>query len=216
MKLNTQQLIESLSRDVPRVGANALAKRIGFGIVGGCLVTTVLVIGVLGVRSDWQLAVLSFSFWMKWTYTVSLGGIGTAFALARLARPISGSLRSLWLLAIPVVMVAGVGIHELATAPPDTWRALWLGRSWIICPWLVLTLAAPIFAGLLWAFRTLAPTRLRLAGAAAGLAAGAWGAAVYCLHCPETSAIFVITWYSLGIILASGAGAVIGPRLMRW
>jgi hypothetical protein len=216
MMLNSQQLIGILSRDVPRVAPDALAKRIGLGIAGGSLVTTVLVIGLLGVRSDLQLAILGFSFWMKWAYAVSLGSIATAFAVARLARPISGSLRSLWLLAIPIIMVAGIGIHELAAAPPATWRALWLGRSWIICPWLVLTLAAPIFAGLLWAFRKLAPTRLRLAGAAAGLAAGAWGAAVYCLHCPETSAIFVITWYSLGIILAAGAGAVVGPRLMRW
>ena len=59
-------------------------------------------------------------------------------------------------------------------------------------------------------------TRLRAAGGAAGLAAGAWAATIYCLHCPETSAIFVLTWYSVGIMLAAGAGAVLGPRLMRW
>jgi hypothetical protein len=86
----------------------------------------------------------------------------------------------------------------------------------MICPWLVLTLAVPIFVGLLWSFRELAPTRLRAAGAAAGLAGGAWAATIYCLHCPETSAIFVLTWYSLGIMFAAGTGAVLGPRLMRW
>ena len=43
--------------------------------------------------------------------------------------------------------------------------------------------------------------RTRAAGAAAGLAAGAFAATVYCLHCPEVSAIFVLTWYSLGILL---------------
>jgi hypothetical protein len=81
---------------------------------------------------------------------------------------------------------------------------------------LLLTLALPIFAGLLRSFRRLAPTRLRAAGAAAGLAAGAWAAAIYCLHCPEVSALFVLTWYSLGILLATAAGALLGPRLMRW
>ena len=67
----------------------------------------------------------------------------------------------------------------------------------------------PIFAGLLWSFRRFAPTRLRAAGAAAGLAAGALAATLYCLHCPEVSAIFVLTWYSLGIGLATGASALL-------
>ena len=34
--------------------------------------------------------------------------------------------------------------------------------------------------------------------------------------CPEASAIFVLTWYTLGIGLAAGLGALLGPRLLRW
>ena len=135
---------------------------------------------------------------------------------SRLGRPTPGPLRGLWLLGIPVLLLAGIGIGELAVTPSRDWLAMWLGVSWKVCPWLVLTLAMPIFIGLLWSFRRLAPTRLRAAGATAGLAAGAWAATIYCLHCPEVSAIFVLTWYSLGIVLAAGAGAVVGPRLMRW
>jgi hypothetical protein len=214
MTMDTQQLIETLSKDVPRVRPNALVRRIAFGFVGGGLVTTALVT-VLGVRPDLQVAMQGFSFWMKWTYTISLG-LGTVYAITRLARPTPSLLHHLWLMAIPVLLLAGIGIGELSKTPPAQWLALWLGRSWMICPWLVLTLAVPIFIGLLWSFRELAPTRLRAAGAAAGLAAGAWAATIYCLHCPETSAIFVLTWYSLGIMLAAGTGAVLGPRLMRW
>jgi hypothetical protein len=215
MTMGMQQLIASLSKDVPRVRSDALARRIGLGIVGGGLVTTALVTAVLGVRPDLQVAMHGFSFWMKWTYTLSLG-VGTAYAVTRLARPTPTSLHRLWLMAIPVLLLAGIGIGELSRTPPAQWLTLWLGRSWMICPWLVLTLAVPIFVGLLWSFRELAPTRLRAAGAAAGLAAGAWAATIYCLHCPETSAIFVLSWYSLGITLAAGTGAVLGPRLMRW
>ena len=80
----------------------------------------------------------------------------------------------------------------------------------------MLLLSAPIFAGLLWSFRRLAPTRLRAAGAAAGFTAGAWAATLYCLHCPEVSAIFVLTWYTFGIGLAAGVGALLGPRLLHW
>jgi hypothetical protein len=215
MKMNTRQLIETLSKDVPRVAPHALAKRIAIGIAGGGLVATVLAAALLGIRPDLPLAIHGFSFWMKWAYTISLG-IGTGYIVAQLARPTAGSLRGLWVPVIPVLILMGIGIGELAGTPPAEWLAMWLGRSWMTCPWSVLALAAPIFAGLLWSFRKLAPTRLRAAGASAGLAAGAWAATIYCLHCPETSAIFVLTWYSLGIIASAGMGALLGPRLMRW
>jgi hypothetical protein len=213
--MRTEALIEKLSRDVPPVSRHAIAKRIGVGLVLGIVGAMLAVTVVLGIRPDLQVAMHGFSFWMKWTYTISLG-VGAAYAVARLARPQSESLRGLWLLAVPVLLLAGVSIGELARTPPGEWIAMWLGKSWMVCPWLVLLLAAPIFVGLLWSFRRLAPTQLRAAGAVAGLAAGAWAATVYCLHCPEVSALFVLTWYSLGIALAAGVGALLGPRLLRW
>ncbi len=213
--INTEDLIRSLSRDVPRVPRGALGRRLALGMVAGALVTALLVAGVLGIRPDLHSAMHGFSFWMKWTYTASLG-IGSVMAVLRLARPNPQSLRALWWLSVPVLLLAGIGIGELASTPSRAWLAMWLGASWKVCPWLVLTLAMPIFIGLLWSFRRMAPTRLREAGAVAGLAAGAWAATIYCLHCPEVSAIFVLTWYSLGILLAAGIGALLGPKLMRW
>jgi hypothetical protein len=213
--MNTDDLIRSLSSDVQPVPRGTLGRRIGVGILGGGVVTLVLVVTVLGIRPDLHSAMYGFPFWMKWIYTMSLG-VGAVYGVRRLARPTSSSLRGLWWLAVPVLLLAGIGIGELASTPTRDWLAMWLGHSWKICPWLVLTLAMPIFIGLLWSFRRLAPTRLREAGAVAGLAAGAWAATIYCLHCPEVSAIFVLTWYSLGILLAAGVGALIGPRLMRW
>ena len=213
--MNTEQLIASLSADVPRVSRHALARRVAFGVVGGALVALFGLVTLLGVRPDLELAMHGFAFWMKWTYTVSLG-LGAIYAVTRLARPVPASLRGLWFLAVPVLVLAGIGIGELASNPSSEWLGIWLSRSWKVCPWLVLALSAPIFVGLLWSFRKLAPTRLRAAGAVAGLAAGAWAATIYCMHCPEASAMFVLTWYSLGILLATAAGAVLGPRLMRW
>jgi hypothetical protein len=213
--VNTQELIERLSADVPQVSRFALVRRVGFGMVAGCAMTLMLVITVLGIRPDLPVAMHGFSFWMKLTYTLLLG-LGATYYLTRLARPISGSLRGLWGLAVPVLLLAGISFSDLAGRPFDQWRAMWLGQSWMICPWLVLTLAAPIFVGLLWAFRKLAPTRLKAAGAAAGLTAGAWAATLYGLHCPEAAAVFVLTWYTLGMLLAAGIGALLGPRLLRW
>ena len=213
--MNTEELIRSLSGDVPAVRRHAVALRIVLGIIGGGVVTAALAVAVLGIRPDLSTAVQGFSFWMKWVYTASLGLVAVLAAM-RLARPTGRSLGSLWVLAVPVLLLSAIGVGELVRTPARDWLAMWLGDSWKVCPWLVLTLAVPIFAGLLWSFRALAPTRLRAAGATAGLAAGAWEATIYCLHCPEVSALFVLTWYSLGILLAAALGALLGPRLLRW
>lgn len=213
--MNTEQLISNLSADVPRVARHALAKRIAWGVLAGSVVTTALVAVWLGIRPDLDIAMLGFPFWMKWAYSLSLGA-AAIHIVSRLARPTPESLRPLWFVTAPVLVLAGIGIGELAHTPTTDWLGMWLGYSWKVCPFYVLALAVPIFAGLLWSFRRLAPTRLRAAGAAAGLAAGAWAAAIYCLHCPESSAIFVLTWYTLGILLATGIGALLGPKLLRW
>ncbi|WP_404712028.1 DUF1109 domain-containing protein [Sphingomonas sp. MMS24-J13] len=213
--MKTDQLIDRLAADVRPVRRYAVGRRLGLGVAAGAAISALLLAASLGFRPDLAHAMHGFTFWMKWTYTISLA-IGAIWATAQLARPEGGSLRGLWLMAIPVVLLAGVGVVELIRTPQTEWLAMWLGHSWRVCPWLVLTLSMPIFIGLLWSFRRLAPTRLRAAGAAAGLAAGAFSATVYCLHCPEVSALFVLTWYSLGILLAAAFGALVGPRLLRW
>jgi len=81
--MNTQQLIETLSKDVPRVAPHAFARRIGIGIAAGGFVTAVLVVTVLGVRPDLRAAMHGFSFWMKWAYTISLG-VGAGYTVAQL------------------------------------------------------------------------------------------------------------------------------------
>ncbi|HWC63691.1 MAG TPA: NrsF family protein, partial [Rhizomicrobium sp.] len=69
---------------------------------------------------------------------------------------------------------------------------------------------------LLAALRRLAPTRLTLAGSAAGLVAGAGAATVYGFHCTEMAAPFILIWYTLGIGLAAGLGAMLGQRCLHW
>lgn len=213
--MNTDDLIASLSAKVRPVGRHEVGSRLALGVIGGAVMSILLISVTLGFRPDLSLAMQGGAFWMKWSYTISLA-LGAIYATARLARPDPGSLRRLWLIVLPVLVLAALGLGELITTPRSKWLAMWLGHTWTKCPWLVLALAMPIFVGLLWSFRQMAPTRLRAAGAAAGLAAGAFAATVYCLHCPEVSAIFVLTWYSLGILLAASLGALVGPRLLRW
>ena len=213
--MNTDQLIAALAQDVAPVPRHAVGRRLAAGIAVGAVVTLVLVAFLLGFNPQLGTAIRHYSFWVKWAYSLSLGICAIA-ATARLARPDSGKLGWLWIMAVPVVSLAAIGVFEMSRAPPAQWLAMWLGQSWSVCSTIVFLLSLPIFGGLLWSFRRLAPTRLRMAGATAGLTAGAWAATLYCLHCPEVSAIFVLTWYTLGIGLAALAGAIVGPRLMRW
>lgn len=208
-------LIDAMANDLKPVPRHAVGRRLLFGMIGGGAVTLLLIALVLGFRSDLGLAMRGFAFWTKWVYTISLG-IGAVVLVARLARPEPIRLTRFWPIAIPFALLAALTIAEMAHVPHGDWFAMWLGDTWKKCPWLVLMLSAPIFVGLLWSFRRLAPTRLRAAGATAGLSAGAWAATLYCLHCPEVSALFVLTWYTLGMLLAAGIGALLGPRLLRW
>jgi hypothetical protein len=91
-----------------------------------------------------------------------------------------------------------------------------LGQTAAACPFLITLLATPVLLGGFWALRGLAPTRLRLAGTSVGLLAGAAGACVYALHCPEMAAPFLGTWYVLGIAIPTALGALLGPRVLRW
>ena len=213
--MNTDDLITTLSSNVTPVRRGAVGRRILLGLGVGALVSVTLLVALMGIRPDLGTAMHGFAFWMKWTYTISLSIAALAVTI-QLARPETTRLRGLWLVAIPAVLLAGLGAMELIRTPPGDWLRMWLSYSWMQCPWRVVALAMPIFVGLLWSFRRMAPTRLRAAGAAAGLSAGAFAATVYCLHCPEVSAIFVLTWYSLGILLATAIGALLGPRLLRW
>lgn len=213
--MRTDDLIVQLAADTPPVRRGTIGRRLLTGLVAGGLLSAALVVVGMGIRPDLDRAMLGPVFWMKWGYTLSLAAAALAVTV-QLARPDTVRPRGLWLLAIPVVLLALTGVAELARTPSTEWLAMWLGQSWKTCPWRVLALSAPIFGGLLWSFRRFAPTRLRAAGAAAGLSAGAFAATVYCFHCPEVSAIFVLTWYSLGILLAAGIGSLLGPRLLRW
>lgn len=213
--MQTDALIRVLSSHLEPVPLHPVARRVAIGLAIGAIATFSMLVLVLGLRPDLAIAIHGASFWMKWIYTASLG-VGGIIATAHLARPDATRSKAYWLLLIPFVALAVMAGNELLDAPRDQWLDIWLGHSWHVCSICVLLFSVPIFIGLLWSFRRFAPTNLRAAGAAAGFASGAIAATLYCLHCPEVSALFVLTWYTLGIVLATAIGALLGPRLMRW
>lgn len=213
--MQTEALIQSLAADLRPVDRNAVERRIGLGMIAGAAVTLALVASLLGFRADLPAGMAGGPFLMKWAYTISIGLCAIA-GTVRLARPEAARATLLWLMLVPFGLLGAIAAIELVRTPTGGWLALWLGQSWSICGLRILALSAPIFLGLTWSFRRLAPTRLRLTGAVAGMTSGAWGATLYGLHCPEASALFVLTWYTLGIGFATLGGALVGPRLFRW
>ena len=211
----TDTLIETLSRSVPRISRRSALLVLFLYLAIGGLAAIILLALTIGFRPDLDVAMLGAMFWIKTGYTGGLGLIAL-LGLVSVTRPEAKPPRWLWLAAAPVATLALIAILDAAAMEQGKWMASWLGRSWLECPPLIAALALPISVALLWALRPFAPTRLRATGALAGTVAGTLSAMIYCLHCPEVGAAFVLTWYTLGIGVVAGIGALIGPRLLRW
>jgi hypothetical protein len=215
MSRTTDDLIESLSAHVPPVAPGAVARRVALGLGLGAVGSVALMLAWFGPRHDLAQAVLTPMFWMKFGYA-AITGLIAAGVLARFARPgvRAGPLAALAL--APFAVVAAMALVRMGQAPPEAHRAMLMGHSAMACPWRIAAIGLPVLVGAVWAVRGLAPTRLGLAGLAAGAAAGGIGAAVYAIACNETSAPFLAIWYTLGMAAVTALGALAGSRLLRW
>jgi hypothetical protein len=213
--MKTDDLIELLATGVVPVDRNASRHRLGIGLSLAGLGSLLMMMWKFGVRPDIASVIPTPLFWATLAFPLCMAA-GALLVTARLARPGAGVGLGWPALAAPVAAVWLAGIGVVATAAPADRLPLILGSSWQVCPFHILLLALPAFVAIFWAVKGLAPTRLRFAGAAAGLLAGAVGTLAYCFRCPESSVAFWGIWYLLGMILSSLAGAVLGPALLRW
>lgn len=213
--MNTDELVAALARNAAPVATGAAPRRLATAAAAGMALALPMVIWLLGLNP--LLADLTGApmFWVKLGFVATLFG-GALVAVLRLARPGVRLARAPLAIALPVILMWVLAAHALLVAGPDERSALVFGTSARACPWNIALLALPTFVATLWALKGLAPTRLRLAGAAAGLLAGTAGALVYVLHCPELAAPFLGLWYLIGMLLPAAVGAAIGPRVLRW
>lgn len=213
--MKTDQLIDWLTADTavvaPRVWRMRYALALGAGVIGA----VALMLALLGVRPDIADAAQLPMFWVKLAFPLTLAG-AAVLAVVRLSLPGVPLGRVPSALAAPVLVMWLLSAVVLSGAAPDERSALLFGETWAECPVYVTILSLPALVALLWVMKTLAPTQPVWAGAAAGLLAGALGATVYALHCPEMDAPFLGAWYLLGMLIPATLGAVAGPRLLRW
>jgi hypothetical protein len=211
--MRTDELITRLA-DRPLRGrppATVLAGALGAGMIASLAILLVW----LGPRADMAQAIWTAAFWMKLAYAASLAAI--AFEItARLSRPAGALQNSAILLTVPVLVLVLLAFVELRSAAPEQRMPMLMGHSANSCPWRIVALSLPILVAVFFGLRRLAPTRLMLTGAAAGLLAGAAGTAVYAIFCNETAAPFVAIWYTLGMIAVGALGGLFGRELLRW
>jgi len=211
--MRTEDLISTLAADAQPVRTARLAP----GLLGVAVIAAAFWAAIMAAWLGLAPASSAANgwFWMKVGYSFALALAGL-MATAQLARPGGRIGAAGWIALAAFAVIALMAGRETMGAAPGQMATLWLGQTWSICPVRIVVTAAPIFVATLWLLRRAAPTRLALAGAVAGLFAGAAGATIYAFYCQESSAAFVLAWYTLGIAICAAIGALVGARLLRW
>ena len=173
--METDDLIARLSYNLAPARPHAVARLLGAGLLLGLVVAAIGLRMTLHFRRDLPFAVLSAAFWMKFSYTLALAALGL-WIVERQARAGADAKKPFWLLAAPLMALTVLALLQLSAPGADV-HYLVMGRSARVCSVFIMILSLPIFTGIFWAMRKLAPTRLTLAGASAGMLAGASSAA---------------------------------------
>ncbi|HKH81436.1 MAG TPA: NrsF family protein [Methylovirgula sp.] len=212
--MKTDDLIRVLAAD-PEVGRTPLALALVYGLLPGIAVSLVLYALLLGPRPHLLELVMEPRILFKIVYPLALFACAAPLAL-QLARPTGDPRPLLSVLLLLLLVLAAAVAAELVVLPHELWRVRLLGHNALFCMVVIPSLAAAPLVGALVALQRGAPTNPTLAGAGAGLLAGAFAAGLYATHCPDDSPLFVATWYVLTILIVMSVGAIAGSRFLRW
>lgn len=210
--MKTEDLIAGLTRDAKLAGPS-LRARLTIAIALSALVAMAMVMLAMGPRPDLASASGTMLFNLKLLLTATLGVAAVALLRAS-ARP-EAHLPKLVLVIPLALLIFGVG-HEVATQAPANLGTRLVGRSSAFCLVAIPVMALAPLIAILTAMRASAPRNAVQAGAAAGFAASAIAAFFYAMHCADDSPLFVMTWYSIGILVTTATGAALGRRMLAW
>lgn len=209
--MTTEELIDALAARPAPPPLNRAA--VVLALTGAVTAGLCVFWAIFGFRPDLARALAAPVTLAKTALPLALALTALPLAL-RSARP--GARLPLWPLLLPAAIAAALFLRSaLGTAPGQFLPGL-MGQTALACTLSVTGLAlAPVLLGTSL-LRRGASTRPALSGALIGLASGAGATAGYALHCTEDSPLFFVTWYGLGIVLATALGAWVGARRLRW
>ncbi|MQB42005.1 DUF1109 domain-containing protein [Rhizobium sp. ICMP 5592] len=170
----------------------------------------VLVFATFGFQPELQATLRSAPFHHKIISMLMLAG-GGILAVRHVGKPGSGAYSLAMLL--PGAALLLIGAASDASSFPLMGRA---GVSVPSCLMAMVLLSLAPLALIIAALRTGVTTRPAMAGAAAGILAGALGAAAYAFVCKNDGGLFVAVWYSIAIAIVMSVGAFVGKRALAW
>ena len=213
--MKTDELINVLGTNLEVVKGEQLRNSFVIALAVGGIAALCLMLAIFGAPTD----VLGEEYFglkiVAMAFTLGLVAAGTSF-LVRAARPGEPGRTPLIVAALLFFAMLSAGIVALILSRPTAWGGMIFGPQWAACLVCIPLFAIAPFASLIWALRKGAPTNLARTGAIIGLVAGALGAAVFAFHHPGGSIPFIALWYGGPIVLCALAGAILGPRLLRW
>jgi hypothetical protein len=178
-----------------------------------------LSVGWFGARDDLWPALLAGDQILLFKLAFTTAVVAIALPLVR-DLSIPGKRLRPWPVSAAIflflVAILALWLHGPRGTPAGAWVHQIDHGSWIECIWKIPALAVPALVLLGAGARYLAPTRLALAGALIGVAAGGIGAIGYALHCHDNSIAFVLASYTLAILETTLIGRVAGPFMLRW
>jgi hypothetical protein len=213
--MKTDELVALLSTNLEPADRRSVAHTLYVALAAGLIVALGLTFVGLGVRSDLMTTRAFIFLVMKLSFAVVIVSLALVY-LSRLARPGGERKTPAFLVAMPFLVIVVLAGISLALAPSSHWDKMIVGNEWLECLISIPIIAIVPFAISIWAVRGAAPTNLARTGAFAGLIAGGVSAMAYALHCTDDSLPFVAVWYGGTIVLCTLAGAILGPRLLRW
>jgi hypothetical protein len=213
MLVKTDDLIDLLAQDSARPWG--LRSLLAMALAAGITIAAILFFVGIGFRPDLSEAAKSTRFLFKFVVTVSLA-VTAIWVTLSVGRPGGSLARRGAALAIAPALLAAAAVVELLVLPDGQWIPRLVGHNARFCLTLIPLLSIGPLACLLAALREGAPSSPGLAGAVAGLAASGIAATFYAANCTDDSALFVITWYPIAILIVTTAGYLLGRKLLRW
>jgi hypothetical protein len=209
--MKTDELINMLGTNLEPVKGGDLRNTLMIALAVGAALASCLMLAIFGLPAGGVvgLKILTLAF------ALGLVVAGARFLIGS-ARPGEPGRKPLIVIGVLFCALILAGGAALVLAHPAAWSGMIFGPQWVACLVCIPLFAAAPFTALIWALRKGAPTNLVRTGAIAGLVARALGGAVFAFHHPGGSIPFIVLWYCGPIVLFALAGAILGPRLLRW
>ncbi|AMJ60393.1 NrsF family protein [Bosea sp. PAMC 26642] len=213
--MQTDDLISVMTASHQPVDTGRLRRATWLAALIALAMTIGLVLLTLGARPDLAKVWMTRPVLAKALLGASVATIALVL-FQRSLRPGLKAAKYLPVVVVPLVLAVGWALLTLVQAPSEQWSTLIFGRYWRAC-----LVAVPLYALLPLVVLSLlarhgAPTDRTLTGACAGLASAGLAAVAYSLHCPDDTAPFLATWYTLAIAVITSLGALVLPRFLRW